>query len=185
MNRFNFTKTDLDGVYVIGPKPIRDERGYFERYFCENDFKEIGFDKKIVQINHSKTIGKGSIRGIHYQTPPFCETKIVRCLKGAIYDVAVDLRKDSPTFLQYFGVELSEENNKYLLLPDGFGHVFQTLSEEAEILYLVTAPFMLSADSSLNALDKKINIDWPLEVGIMSEKDKNAPFSDGFKGVEL
>ena len=186
MNRFNFTKTKLDGVYIIESKPICDERGYFERYFCENDFKEIGFDKKIVQINHSKTIGKGSIRGIHYQTPPFCETKIVRCLKGAIYDVAVDLRKDSPTFLQYFGVELNEENGKYLLIPEGFGHVFQSLSDEVEILYLVSESFHQEADSGLNPLDPRINIKYPVNIGNMSKKDKEVKFIDeNFSGVKI
>lgn len=158
MSRFSVMQTSLEGVVILEPKPIRDDRGYFERFFCANDFKEIGFDGQIAQINHSKTIGKGSIRGIHYQIPPFCETKIVRCLKGAVYDVAVDLRKDSPTFLQYFGVELNEENGKYLVIPEGFGHGFQTLSDEAEILYLVSEFFNAQADRALNALDLKLNI---------------------------
>ena len=175
MSRFNFTKTFLEGVFIVEPKPICDERGYFERYFCAQDFKEIGIHKPIVQINHSKTIGKGAVRGIHYQIPPFCETKIVRCLKGAIYDVAVDLRADSPTFLQYFGTELSEENGKYLAIPNGFGHAFQALSDETEILYLVTEYFNAEADRTLNALDSTINIKWQLEIGLMSQKDKNAP----------
>ena len=162
MNRFNFTKTFLEGVFIVEPKPICDERGYFERYFCAQDFKEIGIHKPIMQINHSKTIGKGAVRGIHYQIPPFCETKIVRCLKGAIYDVAVDLRTDSPTFLQYFGTELNEENGKYLAIPNGVGHAFQTLSDETEILYLVTEYFNAEADRTLNALDSTINIKWQL-----------------------
>lgn len=175
MSRFNFTQTFLEGVFTIEPKPIHDERGYFERYFCAQDFREIGILKPIAQMNHSKTIGKGSIRGIHYQTPPFCETKIVRCLKGAIYDVAVDLRADSSTFLQHFGIELSETNAKYLVIPDGFGHTFQTLSDEAEILYLVTEFFNPQAEGSLNALDPILNIKWPLKIGTMSSKDANAP----------
>lgn len=186
MNRFNFTKTFLEGVFIVEPKPICDERGYFERYFCAQDFKEIGIHKPIVQINHSKTIGKGAVRGIHYQIPPFCETKIVRCLKGAIYDVAVDLRADSPTFLQYFGTELNEENGKYLAIPNGVGHAFQTLSDETEILYLVTEYFNAEADRTLNALDSTINIKWQLEIGIMSQKDKNAPCVDqNFKGLKV
>lgn len=185
MNRFNFTKTSLEGVFIVEPKPIHDERGYFERYFCAQDFKEIGILKPITQINHSKTIGKGSVRGIHYQTPPFCETKIVRCLKGVIYDIAVDLRTDSPTFLQYFSTELSEKNGKYLVIPDGFGHAFQTLNDEAEILYLTTEPFNPQADSSLNPLDPTINIQWKLKIGNISQKDKNAPFTNAFKGLQV
>ncbi|HBK6304468.1 TPA: dTDP-4-dehydrorhamnose 3,5-epimerase [Campylobacter jejuni] len=156
MSRFNFMKACIEGVYIIEPKPICDERGYFERYFCANDFEEIGMKKPIIQINHSKTIGKGSIRGMHYQIPPFCETKIVRCLKGSILDVAIDIRKNSPTFLQYFSIELNEVNNKYLYIPEGFAHGFQVLSDEAEILYLVTQKFNSSADRGINPFDKAI-----------------------------
>lgn len=184
MSRFTFTPTPLQGVYVIEPKPIKDERGYFERYFCSQDFQEIGLQKPIAQINHSYTKGIGSIRGLHYQTPPHAETKIVRCLKGAIYDVAVDIREGSPTFLQYFGIELNEENGKYLYIPEGFAHGFQTLSEEAELIYLVTAPFTPQADSGLNVLDPLLAIRWPLPLGHISEKDKNASLlTENFKGV--
>ena len=110
----------------------------------------------------------------------------MRCLKGAIYDVAVDLRADSPTFLQYFGTELNEENGKYLAIPNGVGHAFQTLSDETEILYLVTEYFNAEADRTLNALDSTINIKWQLEIGIMSQKDKNAPCVDqNFKGLKV
>ncbi|EAI2978486.1 dTDP-4-dehydrorhamnose 3,5-epimerase [Campylobacter jejuni] len=186
MSRFNFIKTHIEGVFIIEPKPIYDERGYFERYFCVEDFKEIGLNKVIAQINHSKTLGKGSIRGLHYQIPPFCETKIIRCLKGAIFDVAVDLRKNSSTFLQYVGVELNEKNNKYLYIPEGFAHGFQTLSDEVEILYLVTEKFTPNADSGLNPLDESIKIQWPLELGNISDKDKNAlKISSNFKGVNI
>lgn len=186
MSRFTFTPTPLQGVYVIEPKPIKDDRGYFERYFCSQDFQEIGLQKPIMQINHSYTKGIGSIRGLHYQTPPYAETKIVRCLKGAIYDVAVDIRENSPTFLQYFGIDLNEENGKYLYIPEGFAHGFQTLSEEAELIYLVTAPFTPQADSALNALDSKIGIKWQLPIGNMSQKDKEAPsITTNFRGIKL
>lgn len=184
MSRFTFTPTPLQGVYIVEPKPIKDDRGYFERYFCAQDFTEIGLQKPLVQINHSYTKGIGTIRGLHYQTRPYCETKIVRCLKGSIYDVAVDIRENSPTFLQYFGAELSEENGKYLYIPEGFAHGFQTLSDEAEILYLVTETFNPQADSGLNALDPVLSISWPLPLGHISDKDKNALFiNQDFKGV--
>ncbi|STQ83764.1 dTDP-4-dehydrorhamnose 3,5-epimerase [Helicobacter fennelliae] len=186
MSRFTFTPTPLQSCFVIEPKPLRDERGYFERFFCTQDFEEIGLKKPIMQINHSKTIGKGSVRGLHYQTPPFCETKIVRCIKGAIYDVAVDLRKDSPTFLQYFGIELNETNAKYLYIPEGFAHGFQSLSDEVEIFYLATQAFCPEADSAINALDPTINIKWQFEITNISTKDKNAPCIDNnFKGLVM
>ncbi|EAI1813093.1 dTDP-4-dehydrorhamnose 3,5-epimerase [Campylobacter jejuni] len=208
MSRFNFMKACIEGVYIIEPKPICDERGYFERYFCANDFEEIGMKKPIIQINHSKTIGKGSIRGMHYQIPPFCETKIVRCLKGSILDVAIDIRKNSPTFLQYFSIELNEVNNKYLYIPEGFAHGFQVLSDEAEILYLVTQEFNSSADRGINPFDKAIistnnfyqrnrhnvfenyegggGIKWPLEIGNISRKDLDRQYIDkNFIGIEI
>lgn len=186
MSRFTFTPTPLEGVYIIEPNPIRDDRGYFERYFCTQDFAEIGLQKPIVQINHSYTKGIGSIRGLHYQVAPYCETKIVRCLKGSIYDVAIDIREGSPTFLHYFGIELSEENGKYLYIPEGFAHGFQTLSDKVEMIYLVTAPFTPKADNAFNALDSKIGIDWELPIGNMSEKDRSAPFvSQDFKGIKI
>ncbi|MGX2982368.1 dTDP-4-dehydrorhamnose 3,5-epimerase [Helicobacter sp. 23-1045] len=184
MSRFEFTPTPLKDCFVITPKPIKDERGYFERYFCANDFREIGFDKNILQINHSQTTQKGIIRGLHFQTPPFCEIKIVRCLKGAIYDVALDLRQNSPTFLQYFGVILSAENAKYLYIPDGFAHGFQAMSDDVEILYLCSEFFEKQADSVINPLDPKIAIDWKLPPQNLSQKDANAPFlGDDFMGL--
>lgn len=181
MSRFTFAPAPLKGLYIIEPKPIKDSRGYFERYFCAQDFAEIGLSKPIAQINHSYTKGIGSIRGLHYQTPPYAETKIVRCLKGAIYDVAVDIRKDSPTFLQYFGIELSEENNKYLYIPEGFAHGFQTLAEESEILYLNDQYFSEKDYCVYNPLDKIINIQWRMPIGNISIKDKNAPMLKDIK----
>ncbi len=183
MSRFEKIDTSLKGVCILQPKPIKDDRGYFERFYCQKDFAQFDITKPIAQINHSKTIAKGSIRGIHYQIPPFCEMKIVRCLKGAIYDVAVDLRKDSPTFLQHFGIELSEENGKYLCIPEGFGHGFQTLSNEAEVIYLVSEFFNPEADRSLNALDSTLNIKWQLPIAHISLKDKSAPDTTSFEGL--
>lgn len=186
MSRFDFEKTPLKDCFVITPKPIKDERGYFERYFCARDFREIGFEKNIAQINHSLTKIKGTIRGMHFQLPPFCETKIVRCLKGEIYDVALDLRRNSPTFLQYFGVNLSEENGKYLLIPDGFAHGFQAISDDVEIVYLCSEFFDAKSDSVINPLDPKVAIKWQLSPTNLSQKDANAPFlSDDFSGIVI
>ncbi|RDU58324.1 dTDP-4-dehydrorhamnose 3,5-epimerase [Helicobacter sp. MIT 99-5507] len=184
MSRFTFVETKIENLFVIEPKQIKDERGYFERYFCKENFKEIGLSKEIVQINHSLTKLKGSIRGMHFQTKPFSEIKIIRCISGSIQDVAVDLRKDSKTFLKHFTITLSKSNNKYLYIPEGFAHGFQALSNNAEILYLTTAPFQSSADSTINPLDKVLNIKWNLDITNISPKDKNAPFIDGnFKGI--
>lgn len=177
-------QTGIENLFVIQPKQIKDERGYFERYFCKEEFKEIGLSKEIVQINHSLTKLKGSIRGMHFQAKPFSEIKIVRCIRGSIQDVAVDLRKDSKTFLHHFTVTLSKLNNKYLYIPEGFAHGFQALSNNAEVLYLTTAPFQSSADSAINPLDKILNIKWNLDITHISPKDKNAPFIDiNFKGI--
>ena len=134
-----FTSTKLSGAYIIELEPIRDERGFFVRMFCKNDFKQIGFGKEIVQINHSLTRKKGAVRGLHYQLPPACETKIIRCVHGAVFDVMIDIRAGSPTFLQWFGMELSESNMRMALIPEGFAHGFQTLAENAELLYHHTA----------------------------------------------
>lgn len=178
MSRFNFTPTPLSGLFVAEAKPIADSRGYFERYFCSEDFREIGLDKPIAQINHSLTRQKGSIRGLHFQTHPHSEVKIVRCLGGAIFDVALDLRLDSPTFGRHFGVVLDAKSPKYLFIPEGFAHGFQALSDDAEILYLVTAAFEPASDSALNPLCPFINIPWRLALTDISPKDKNAPFLD-------
>lgn len=183
MSRFVFSSTPISGVYVIESKPIKDSRGYYERYFCIEDFKEIGLKKPIVQINHSKTFIKGCIRGFHYQNHPFAEVKIIRCLKGAIYDVAVDLRKDSPTFLKHFAIELNEYNNKYLYIPEGCGHAFQSLTAESELLYPVTEFYHPESEGSLNPLDKTIGVSWPLIPAGLSDKDLNAPCVDYFKGL--
>lgn len=176
MKRFSFLASNLHGVSVISPKPIRDDRGYFERFFCVDEFREIGLSKPLAQINHSFTKHKGSVRGMHFQNPPYSEIKIVRCLSGAIYDVVVDIRKDSPTFLQHFGVVLSKRNSRYLYVPEGFAHGFQTLTNNVEMLYLSTTPFEPSADNGLNPLDPALGIQWKMDITHISAKDKNAPY---------
>lgn len=179
-----FTPTKLGGAYIIELEPFRDERGFFVRMFCKNDFKQIGFDKEIVQINHSLTRKKGCIRGLHYQIPPFCETKIIRCIYGAVFDVMVDIRKDSPTFLQWFGMELSEDNMRMALIPEGFAHGFQTLAENAELIYHHTAFYSQEHERGLRFDDPRFAIPWPLPAGAISLKDQQYPLLDGtFKGI--
>jgi len=170
-----FKKTKIKGLYIIEPELKIDERGYFARIFCKNEFKKIGFDFKIVQINRSLTKKRGTIRGLHFQKPPKSEDKIVVCLKGKIFDVALDLRKNSPTFGKWFSVELSEENKKMFLIPKGFAHGFQTLTDNCEILYFVSEFYFPKYEGGVRWNDPFFNIKWPLKPTIISEKDKNWP----------
>lgn len=130
-----FTETLLKGSYIIELSAFTDDRGWFARTYCKNEFAAIGHTAEWVQMNHSFTKDKGAIRGMHYQLPPFSEIKMVRCIAGAVYDVIVDLRKDSPTFLQWYGTELSAANKKMLYIPEGFAHGFQTLQNDCELIY--------------------------------------------------
>ena len=186
MINFAFKQTRLQGLYLITPKPKIDNRGYFERLFCTDEFKELGLNKPIVNINHSFSKQKGIIRGLHFQYPPFQETKIIICLKGSVYDVAIDIKKDSPTFLQWHGEILDGKLKQMFLIPEGFAHGFQTLEDNVELLYLHTNFYNREYESGLNFMDPFLNISWPLEVTEISEKDKNHKFiSPDFKGVEL
>jgi len=175
---FKFFNTPIKGLKLIERKIIGDDRGFIERIFCEDNLKEIIFDKNIVQINHSLTKKKAAVRGMHYQIYPYAEKKIISCLKGKIWDVAVDLRKNSSTFLQYYGVILSEDNFKSFLIPEGFAHGFQTLSEKCELIYLHTERYKPDYEKGLNPLDPLIGIKWPLKISQLSERDKNQKILD-------
>jgi dTDP-4-dehydrorhamnose 3,5-epimerase len=166
-------QTKITDVAVIHSEPFKDERGFFNRIFCQKELEIIKPGIVIAQINHSMTKAKGTIRGIHFQNPPHAEMKIVRCVKGSIFDVAVDLRKDSPTFLQWHGEVLSAENMKALVIPEGCAHGFQSLEDDIEMVYISTSPFCREAEGGIRFDDQKIGIQWPLPVTIISEKDKN------------
>ena len=182
--RFIFHATPLPGLVVIERKPIEDDRGFFCRYYCSDEFRQAGLRKPIVQINHTLTRKKGSIRGLHFQYPPHPEAKIVGCLKGEIFDVAVDLRKGSPTLLRWYGEKLSASNRKSLLIPEGFAHGFQTLAGECELIYLHTASYAPEAEGGLNVLDPRLAIDWPLEIAERSERDRMHPMlAADFDGI--
>jgi dTDP-4-dehydrorhamnose 3,5-epimerase len=187
MAKLNFTETPVKGAFVIEPDAFVDHRGFFARMFCVKELKAKGLNHKIVQANHSKSVGKGTIRGLHYQLPPNAETKIVKCIKGKIFDVIVDVRKDSPTFLHWFGVELTADNKKMLYIPEGFAHGFQALEEEVEIIYLVTNFYAPEAERGVRYNDQKINIEWPIKENIItSEKDEKILLLDeNFTGIEL
>ena len=184
MSKFHFQQTPLAGVYCIEPRPIHDARGYFERLFCQQDFQAIGLARPIVQMNHSLTMQQGVIRGLHFQSPPCAEAKIVRCLRGAIFDVAVDIRAGSPTFLQWHGEILSSENGRMLYLPEGCAHGFQTLDEQVELLYLHTAQYAPQHEGGLHWADPKLGIHWPLEPTDISERDQcHALIDEQFQGI--
>ncbi|RME90844.1 MAG: dTDP-4-dehydrorhamnose 3,5-epimerase [Candidatus Hydrogenedentota bacterium] len=173
-----FHETPLKGAYVIELEKKGDDRGFFARAFCVNEFKEHGIDHNIVQINNSFTVPKGTLRGMHYQLPPHAETKIVRCIRGSLYDVILDLRKDSPTFGKWFGAELTAENRKMMVVPKGFAHGFLTLEENTEAFYLVTEFYAPQAERGIRWNDPKFKIEWPMEPKVLSEKDANWPDFD-------
>ena len=179
-----FTETKLQGSYVIGLKPFTDERGWFARTYCKNEFAGIGHDAEWVQLNHSFTKQKGAIRGLHYQLPPFSEIKLVRCIAGAVFDVIIDLRADSPTFLQWFGTELSAANKQMMYIPAGFAHGFQTLSDDTELIYHHSQFYEPGVEGGISYDDPKLKIEWPLELTTISEKDMQHPFlDDNFRGI--
>lgn len=166
-----FRKTKLSGAFIIDLEPFQDQRGLFARTFCQKEFAAMGHRKDFVQFNHSRTTQKGTIRGLHYQKAPHAEIKLIRCIRGAVYDVIVDLRKDSPSFLEYIGIELSAENMRMIYVPEGFAHGFQTLENNTELIYHHTAFYFPDAEGGLKFDDPKLGIEWPLPTTEISEKD--------------
>ncbi|MFT4629237.1 MAG: dTDP-4-dehydrorhamnose 3,5-epimerase [Cryomorphaceae bacterium] len=183
---FDFIETPLDGLLRVNREPNADNRGFFSRFFCAKEFKSIGFGGAVAQINHTMTRQKGAIRGMHFQYPPHSEAKIVTCLKGEVLDVAVDIRKGSPTFLNWHMEVLSAENQSSLYIPSGFAHGFQTLTENCELIYLHSAFYAPDAEGALNALDPALAIDWPMKISEVSERDSNHSFIDTqFEGITI
>ena len=170
-----FIPTGLEGAYVIELEKREDDRGFFARAFCVNEFKAAGLDSAIVQINNSLSVHKGTLRGMHYQLAPKAEVKIVRCIRGSLYDVIVDLRKDSPTYLKSFGAELSAENRKTMYVPKGFAHGFITLEDNTEAFYLVTEFYAPDRERGIKYNDPSLNIKWPITPTVVSDKDLKHP----------
>lgn len=186
MSRFDFIPTPLPGLKLVQRKAIEDPRGFLSRFYCIEEFAEAGINQSIAQINHTLTRKKGAIRGLHFQHPPYAETKLVSCLRGEIWDVAVDLRHDSPTILHWHGEILSAENRKSLLIPEGYAHGFQALTEDCELMYLHTMSYHSEAEGALNIADPRLNIAWPLPISDISERDSNHPFiCSDFQGIIL
>jgi len=178
-----FEELQLKGSYVISLNLLSDARGGFARTYCKKEFEQIGHKKEFVQMNHSFNTHKGTLRGMHFQKEPHQEIKLIRCIKGAVIDVIVDLRKDSPTFLKHAMVELSSENKKMIYVPENFAHGFQTLEDDSELIYHHTEFYTPSADAGICYNDPVLNIDWPLPPVMVSDKDKSYPLIDStFKG---
>jgi dTDP-4-dehydrorhamnose 3,5-epimerase len=169
--RFHIQMTKIAGVAVIERLPIWDERGFFERVFCAQELAELTQNKPLVQINHTLTKQRGTVRGVHFQYPPAAEIKCVTCLRGALFDVAVDIRAGSPTFLHWHGEYLSADNHKIMVIPEGCAHGFQALTEDCELLYLNTAFHAPELESGLRPSEPRVNINWPLPVIDLSQRD--------------
>jgi dTDP-4-dehydrorhamnose 3,5-epimerase len=170
-----FKKTKIEGLYIIESELGVDQRGYFSRVFCKKELAEIGLKFEIVQINRSLNKKKGTIRGMHFQRPPKAEDKIVQCVRGAIYDVAIDLRKDSKTYGQWVAEELTEDNGKMFFIPKGFAHGFQSLKNNSEILYFLSEFYSPEHESGVRWNDPFFNIKWPAKNPFILERDKNWP----------
>ncbi|MDX8396328.1 MAG: dTDP-4-dehydrorhamnose 3,5-epimerase family protein [Mariprofundaceae bacterium] len=182
----NLLTTPIAGLMVAEIVRIADHRGAFARLFCEQDLAAVLEGRHIVQINHSRTTQVGAVRGMHYQHAPQAEMKLVRCLKGRVWDVAVDLRQESATFLQWHAVELSAKNELMMIIPEGCAHGFQVLESDSELLYLHTASYTSELEGGVSHDDPKLSINWPLKVTDLSERDKAHPLiNDEFYGVEL
>jgi len=179
-----FSQTPLAGSYIIDLTPFSDSRGWFARTYCKNEFQQIGHTKEWLQINHSFTVQQGALRGMHYQLPPFAEIKMVRCIAGAVYDVIIDLRNGSPTFLKWFGTELSAKNRKMLYIPEGFAHGFQTLAPDSELIYHHTELYTPGAEAGVRYNDPLVGINWPQVPAEISDRDRYHPLlNKSFSGI--
>ena len=167
-----YTQTKLRGAFIIDVERIVDERGFFARSWCQREFAERGLDARLVQCSVSYNARKGTLRGLHYQLPPFAETKLVRCTRGAIYDVIVDLRHDSPTFLEWAGAELNADNRRALYVPKGFAHGFLTLEDDTEVFYQMSEFYAPAYARGVRWNDPLFGIEWPGPVSTLSEKDQ-------------
>lgn len=168
-----FTETKLKGAFIVDIEPFEDERGFFSRTFCQKEFREHGLNPDVAQCNLSYNYKKGTLRGMHYQLPPKAEAKYLKCLKGAIFDAIIDLRKDSATFMQWVGVELTAESGRMFYVPEGFAHGYQALQDDTTVLYQVSEFYSPDNERGIRWDDPQFNIQWPIAQPIISEKDKN------------
>lgn len=184
--RFEITDTPIKGLKLIQRKPLEDARGFLCRFFCAEELSLAGFPRSISQINHTRTHKIGTVRGLHFQHPPAAEARIISCIRGEVYDVAVDIRQGSPTFLHWHAELLSADNYKSYFLPKGFAHGVQALTVDCELIYLHSENFNPETVGTLNVLDPRIAIQWPLEIIELSERDRQCPLTNNdFKGVVI
>lgn len=182
----NTRPTPIPDLVVVESTPHIDNRGAFARLYCERELASFIGQRRIMQINYSRTAAIGAVRGLHYQRPPHAEMKLVRCLKGRVWDVSVDLRHDSSTFLHWHAEELTPTNNRMMLIPEGFAHGFQVLESDAELLYLHTAFYVPEAEGGLRHDDPSLAINWPLTITDLSARDASHPLIDlNFSGIRL
>ncbi|MBS0372164.1 MAG: dTDP-4-dehydrorhamnose 3,5-epimerase [Proteobacteria bacterium] len=185
MNRLTITPLPLDGLKLVEAQRIGDARGFLTRLFCAEELLSAGWSKPIAQINHTYTARRGTVRGLHFQHPPHAEMKLVRCIRGEVWDVAVDLRRSSASFLHWHAEKLSADNGRALLLPEGFAHGFQTLSDDVEMLYCHSAAYAPAAEDGLHAEDPRLAIPWPLPITELSARDQDhPPLTEGFAGIK-
>ncbi len=178
--------TPLSGVFVVETTPFSDKRGVFSRLYCESELSEIVGTRRIIQINHSRTALAGALRGLHFQAAPHAETKFVRCLRGRVFDVAIDLRSASPSFLQWHAEELSPANARMLVIPEGCAHGFQALESDSELLYLHTSAYAPDAEAGVRFDDPRLAIRWPLPVADLSPRDSALPLlGAAFEGIAV
>lgn len=180
-----FLPTKLSGNYLVNLDKKQDERGFFSRLFCEKEFSKKGLNSKWLQINNSLSRKTGTLRGLHFQRPPHSEIKLIRCIKGMIWDVVVDLRKNSKTFGKYFSAKLSEGNRTMMYVPKGFAHGFITLKPNSEVFYLISNSYEPKAENTLIWNDPKISIKWPISPSIISKKDKNGKLLKDLKKLVI
>lgn len=186
MNRLSLSATPLPGLKMVERLRLGDTRGSFARIFCADELASAGWEGPVAQVNQSFTATEGTLRGMHFQHPPYAETKLVSCVRGTVWDVAIDLRVGSPTFLRWHAETLSALNNRAFLIPQGFAHGFQTLTEDVELIYIHSAAHAPHAEGGLNPLDPALAIPWPKPVAEISARDQSLPFITAeFKGVAL
>ena len=185
-NRFTIISLPIKGPMVVKRNRIGDERGFLSRLFCQEELALAGWKKPIIQINHTLTEHSGTVRGIHYQNPPYTEMKLVTCVRGEVWDVALDLREGSPTFLKWHAELLTAENGRALLIPEGFGHGFQTITDNCELIYLHNKAYRPEAEAGVRFDDPELEINWPLPIEVCSERDRSHPLiSTNFKGITI
>ncbi len=186
MYHFKSVDLPLAGLKLVNRKILSDDRGHLTRLFCDAEMLNFGWTNSISQINHTHTKKCGTVRGMHFQYPPHSEMKLVSCLKGQVFDVVVDVRNGSETFLQWHAEILSEKNNSSLLIPHGFAHGFQAITDDVEMIYCHSKAYAPEAESGLRATDPMLNISWPLAISVLSNRDQNFPLLESdFRGVIL